>query len=33
MRGTPSWSALEAVADTLVYDTMISEATPSRLPC
>lgn len=30
-RGTPSWSAMEAVAHTLVYDSMISEATSSQL--
>jgi pimeloyl-ACP methyl ester carboxylesterase len=27
MRGTKSWSAMEAVAHTLVYDSMLSEAT------
>ncbi len=27
MRGTPSWSAMESVAPTLVYDCVISEAT------
>jgi pimeloyl-ACP methyl ester carboxylesterase len=31
MRGTPSWSAMEAVAHTLVYDCMISEATSVQL--
>ncbi len=31
MRGSPSWSAMEAVAHTLVYDSMISEATCGRL--
>jgi pimeloyl-ACP methyl ester carboxylesterase len=31
MRGTPRWTAMEAVAHTLVYDSLISEATTSRL--
>lgn len=31
MRETPSWSAMEAVAHTLVHDSMISEATSSQL--
>ena len=31
MRQTPAWSAMEAVAHTLVYDSMISEATSSQL--
>jgi pimeloyl-ACP methyl ester carboxylesterase len=31
MRNTPSWSAMEAVAHTLVYDCVISNATSSRL--
>lgn len=31
MRGTPSWSAMEAVAHTLVYDSLVSEATSSDL--
>lgn len=31
MRGSSSWSAMEAVAHTLVYDSMISEATSGRL--
>lgn len=31
MRETQSWSAMEAVAHTLVYDSMISEATTSQL--
>ena len=31
MRETPSWSAMEAVAHTLVYDSLVSEATSSQL--
>ncbi|MBA2307739.1 MAG: hypothetical protein H0W01_00160 [Pseudonocardiales bacterium] len=31
MPGTPSWSALEAVAHTLVYDCRISDATSLKL--
>jgi pimeloyl-ACP methyl ester carboxylesterase len=31
MRGTAPWSAMEAVAHTLVYDSMISEATSPQL--
>jgi pimeloyl-ACP methyl ester carboxylesterase len=31
MRGTPSWAAMEAVAHTLVYDSLISEATSYQL--
>ena len=31
MRGTPSWSAMSAVAATLVYDCLISEATSLAL--
>jgi pimeloyl-ACP methyl ester carboxylesterase len=31
MRGTPSWSAMEAIAHTLVYDSIISEASSHRL--
>lgn len=31
MRGTASWSAMEAVAHTLVYDSMISKATSLQL--
>lgn len=31
MRGTGSWSAMEAVAHTLVYDSIISEATSFQL--
>ena len=31
MRGTPSWAALVAVAHTLVYDSLVSEATSFRL--
>jgi pimeloyl-ACP methyl ester carboxylesterase len=31
MRDTPAWSAMEAVAHTLVYDSMISEATSFRV--
>lgn len=31
MRDTQSWAAMEAVAHTLVYDSLISEATPYQL--
>jgi pimeloyl-ACP methyl ester carboxylesterase len=31
MRGTPPWSAMEAVAHTLVYDSAVSVATSRRL--
>jgi hypothetical protein len=31
MRGGPTWTAMEAVAPTLVYDSMISEATSSQV--
>jgi pimeloyl-ACP methyl ester carboxylesterase len=31
MRSTPAWSAMEAVAHTLVYDSVISEATSPQL--
>lgn len=31
MRGTPPWTAMETVAHTLVYDSLISEATSYRL--
>jgi pimeloyl-ACP methyl ester carboxylesterase len=31
MRGAPAWSAMEAVAHTLEYDSIISEATSYRL--
>lgn len=31
MRGSESWSAMEAVAHTLVYDSLISEATTQQL--
>ncbi len=31
MRGNPSWVAMEAVAHTLVYDGIISEATSAQL--
>jgi pimeloyl-ACP methyl ester carboxylesterase len=31
MRGTPPWTAMEAVAHTLVYDSLVSEATTNRL--
>jgi pimeloyl-ACP methyl ester carboxylesterase len=31
LRGTPSWSAMVAVAHTLVYDSLVSEATSFQL--
>jgi pimeloyl-ACP methyl ester carboxylesterase len=31
MRGTPPWAAMEAVAPTLVYDSLVSAATTNRL--
>jgi hypothetical protein len=31
MRGTPPWTAMKTVAHTLVYDSLISEATSYRL--
>lgn len=31
MRGTPSWTAMASVAHTLVYDSLLSEATSSDL--
>ncbi len=31
LRGTPSWTAMEQVAHTLVYDSIVSEATSKRL--
>jgi pimeloyl-ACP methyl ester carboxylesterase len=31
MRGTPTWTAMESVAHTLVYDSAISEATSTEL--
>ena len=31
MRGTPAWEAMEAVAPTLRYDSLLSEATPFPL--
>ena len=31
MRGTPHWAAMESVADTLAYDSLLSEATDAGL--